>query len=257
MGNIVFANVGDGKTCGVPVGILYRDDVACLKALPLGQLLGNNHRALAQLYRAAAIPVAECKVIVHRRRICGYGDVQVVCRCIAFGHHRHILLGHGQVTRDAGGVVQQCLQLFALGGAFILNRHHQLIVRQIVKLFFHNVRDRIPHTEARHQQGGAARNAHHCHEKALFIQEQVAGRYLMGKTHAPPDGADMLQQNALARFRRLWQHQAGGLFTQFGPAGIQGGQQGAGNRSARGNGAEKRVERRFQNRQVVHDIVGI
>ena len=110
--------------------------------------------------------------------------------------------------------------------------------------------------EAGHQQGGAAGDAHHCHEEALFVEEQVAGGDLVGELQPPPHRADVLQQDALAGLGGLGQHQAGGLLPQLGPAGVQGGQQGAGHRRPRGQQAVVPVEGGQQFGQVVHDVVG-
>ena len=103
---------------------------------------------------------------------------------------------------------------------FITERDGEIVVGQLPGLLVHDGQDGILNAKTDQQQRRAACHAQHCHEKALFVAEQVAGCGLLGEAHVLPQRGDVLQKDALACHRGPGQQQSCGLFLQAGTAGV-------------------------------------
>ena len=77
----------------------------------------------------------------------------------------------------------------------------------IVKLLIDDSADGIIESEARQQQGCAARHAKRCHQEATLVTEDIAHCHLRGEVQMLPDKRDLLQQHTLARLGRARAHQ--------------------------------------------------
>ena len=113
-----------------------------------------------------------------------------------------------------------------------------------------------PMLSRRHKQRRTAGYADDGHPESLLIAKKVAGGYLMGEFHPPPDGRDLFQQNAPSRLGGTGLEQGSRALSQRSAAGRPGSQQGAGNHRKRCDQRVAGNEQKLQRRQLVHHVVG-
>ncbi|MCH4845207.1 hypothetical protein LF912_00440 [Bifidobacterium longum] len=85
-----------------------------------------------------------------------------------------------------------------------------VIALDLAELDVDDVPDRVVQAEADEHQRRAAADADDGHEEAPLVAQDVARADLPGERHAPPQRADMFQQDAPAGLGRLGRHERGG-----------------------------------------------
>src|SRR5699024_480233 len=254
---VVLGHAGEGQLHTAAVGALHPDAVPGRDAQQLGGLFAEDHAAVDEGQLAAG-GAAEGEVLGHLLGAVGghQGDAEVAGALAAVvdrdgagveGAPALHLVPGGQGVGQAAVQVQRLVagqgdgQVGFLDGAVLAGD---------------DLDDGILQAEADQQQGGAAGHPQHRHIEALFIAEHIAGGGLLGKAHPAPQGADPLQEDALAGGGGPGQQEGGRLFLEGDPAGGQGGQPDHADADDHAQDGQQGIDPQPEGGQVEHGGVG-